>query len=74
MQKGLRKNCKKKVTPEVEAKVRAAVDTPIAFGDVEAALKDIVNMVKDSSMATANIVKGWSVEVCQFLYTHMFAL
>jgi hypothetical protein len=37
MQKGLLKNCKKKVTPEVEAKVRAAEDTPITFRNFEAA-------------------------------------
>jgi hypothetical protein len=43
MQKGLRKNCEWKVTPEVEAKVRAAKDTPISFGDFEAALNDIIN-------------------------------
>jgi hypothetical protein len=43
MQKGLRKNCKKKVTPAVEAEVRVAEDTPIIFRDFEAALKDIVN-------------------------------
>jgi hypothetical protein len=43
MQKGLRKNGEKKVTPAVEAKVRAAEDNPITFGDFEAALKNIVN-------------------------------
>jgi hypothetical protein len=60
MQKGLRKNCEKKVTPEVEAKVRATEDTPIIFGDFEAALE-----------ATANMVNGWSVEIRQFGYTHV---
>jgi hypothetical protein len=43
MQKGQQKNCEKKVTPEVEAKVRAAGDTHIIFGDFEAAVKDVVN-------------------------------
>jgi hypothetical protein len=34
MQKGQQKNCEKKVTPKVEAKVRAAEDTPIRFRDL----------------------------------------
>jgi hypothetical protein len=59
----------------VESKVRAAEDTPITFGDFEAALKDIVNGgAPGPSMATANMVKGWSTEVHQFAYIHMFAL
>jgi hypothetical protein len=51
-------NCKKKVTREVKAKVRVAEDTPITFGDFEAALKVIVNGgAPGPSMATANTVK-----------------
>jgi hypothetical protein len=75
MQKSLRNNCEKKVTPEVEAKVRAAEDTPITFGDFEAALKDIVvGGASGPSMATASMVKGWSTEIRQCTYTHMSAL
>jgi hypothetical protein len=65
---------RKKATPEVESKVRAAEDTPITFGDFEAALKDIVNGgAPGPFMATANMVKGWSTEVRQFayIYTHV---
>jgi hypothetical protein len=70
MQKGLRKNCEKKVFPEVKAKVRADEDTPRRFGDFEAALKDIINGgVPGPFMAIANIVKGWSTEVRKFAYT-----
>ena len=59
LQKGLRKNCEKKVSPAVEAKVKAAEDTPITFADFELALKDIVNGgAPGPSMATANMVKG----------------
>jgi hypothetical protein len=58
MQKSLRKSCEKKVTPEVEAKIRAAEDTPITVGDFEAALKDIVNGgAAGPFMATANMAK-----------------
>jgi hypothetical protein len=75
MQSGLQQNCEKKVTPKVEAKVRAAENTPITFGDFETALKDIANGGPPGTfMATANMVKGWSTEVCQFVYTHMSAL
>jgi hypothetical protein len=75
IQKDLRKNSKKKVNPDGEAKVRVAEDTPITFGDSEEALKDIVNEgALGPSMATANMVKGWSTEVHQFAYTHMSAL
>jgi hypothetical protein len=62
MQKGLCKKCEKKVTP-------------ITFGDFDTALKDIVNEgAQDPSMATANMVKEWSMEVRQFVYTNMSAL
>jgi hypothetical protein len=58
----------------VKAKVRAAEDAPRIFGDFEAALKEIVNEgALDPSMATANMVKGWSTEVHQFAYAHMSA-
>jgi hypothetical protein len=54
------KNFEKKVTPEVEAKNRAAEDIPITFRDFEAALKEIINGgALGSSMATAKMVKGW---------------
>jgi hypothetical protein len=53
-------NCKKKVTPKVEVKVRAAEDTHLTFGDLTAAPKDIVNGVAPGpSIATAN--KGWQM-------------
>jgi hypothetical protein len=59
----------------VEAKVKAAEDTPITFRDFEAALKNIANGgAPGSSMATANMDNGWSTEVYQFAYTHKFAL
>jgi hypothetical protein len=75
MQKGLHKNCEKKVTPEIEAKVREAEGTPITFRNFETALKDIVNGgVLGPSMATANMAKGWSSEVRQFAYTHVSVL
>jgi hypothetical protein len=74
-QKGLQKNSGKKINPEVEAKVRAAKDTPITFEDFEAALKDIVNGgAPGPSMATANMVKEWSTEVRQSACTHMSVL
>jgi hypothetical protein len=60
--------------------LRAADDTPIIFGDFEAALKNIVNggapgpSIATENMATANLIKGWSIEVHQFAYTQMSAL
>jgi hypothetical protein len=53
-------------------KLKQSQSTPIIFGNFEAALEDIVNGGALSlSMATANMVKGWSTEVCQFEYTHV---
>jgi hypothetical protein len=77
MQIGLHKNCEKKVSPEVEAKVRVAENAPITFGDFETALKDIIN---GSALGPRSIhghcKHGQEIvtEVHQFAYTHMSAL
>jgi hypothetical protein len=65
------KNYEKKLSPKIEAKAKVAEDTSIIFRDFEAALKDIVDGgASGFSMATANMIKGWSTKICHFAYTH----
>jgi len=72
LQKGLRRVCAKKVTQEVEDEVREVVYAPITIEDFGDALDDIVTGgAPGLSLATANMVKGWSDEVRRFVFMHM---